>query len=176
MKLALDSLWNTSEAAECSAGVAELVLTPARIELSWTLGLPLPARIPEASIGFTDGLWEWDVIELFLASPGSTRYLELEIGPGGHWLALGFADVRRRDRELRELEPLIEQTQSGPTWSGRTIVPLSGVERYAGSGPWSGVVVAVLGEPVAGHIHLSSAALPGSRPDFHQPASWPPIS
>lgn len=52
----------------------------------------------------TDGLWDRDVCEIFLAPDRTrrTRYFEFEVAPTGEWLDLAIeivGDVRRTDRE-----------------------------------------------------------------------------
>src|SRR3989338_726369 len=51
--------------------------------------------IPVAPPGFFDGLWGYDVVEVFVAGSDG-RYLEIEVGPGGHWLAYWFESYRKR--------------------------------------------------------------------------------
>ncbi len=48
-------------------------------------------------IGRHDRLWEHEVVEVFLAEGDepTSRYVELELGPHGHWLVLGFEGYRR---------------------------------------------------------------------------------
>jgi hypothetical protein len=175
--LSLRHLWNGLPAPDGAGGRARLDLGSGRLHLSWELALPGPPRSPATRPGYTDGLWEWDVVELFLRSraPGPRRYLELEFGPGRHWLALAFAGVRRRSAELRGLAPELEHDISGLLWRGRASVPLLAVEPHAGPPPWNGLLAAVLGEPAAGRLHLTWPRLPGERPDFHKPEAWAPL-
>jgi len=53
------------------------------------------ARPP--GLGRHDRLWEYEVVEVFLAEgmEPSSRYVELELGPHGHWLVLGFEGYRQ---------------------------------------------------------------------------------
>ena len=48
---------------------------------------------PDAPPGRLDGLWNFEVVELFLLG-ADQRYLELEFGPHGHHLALRFRGPR----------------------------------------------------------------------------------
>ena len=58
-------------------------------------------RIPDAPRGArVEGLWEYDVVECFVVGADG-RYFELELGAGGHYLALAFDAPRRRVRRLR---------------------------------------------------------------------------
>lgn len=119
---------------------------------------------------------------MFLApsrpSSGPLRYLELEAGAAGHWLALDLGDVRRRRAELREACVRVAGGASadGSRWQGRMSVPLEEIVRVIGPRPWRGLVAAVLGGVASQRCYLTSSALPGERPDFHQPRSWPEIA
>ncbi len=65
-----------------------------------------PSAIPAGS--FLDGLWNYGVSELFIASgvPGG-GYLEFELTPEGHWVALRFDAPRKRTKgyEVLSAEP-----------------------------------------------------------------------
>lgn len=166
MDLELRHLWNGAPAPDGVGGRVTLQSSGGVLALEWELALPGKARIPASPPGFTEGLWEWDVVELFLRS-GPDRYLELELGPGGHWLALTFRGVRQRSAELRDLRPGLKNELSAGLWRGRAEVPLE----LAGPRPWTGLVTAVLGSG-AGRLYLSWPPLPGVQPDFHQPQAW----
>ena len=65
-----------------------------------TIGVDAPYAadpVPVAPVGRTERLWEHEVVEVFFAESAarSSRYLEIELGPHGHWLALGFSSYRR---------------------------------------------------------------------------------
>jgi hypothetical protein len=173
MMIHLSQLWNGDPAPPGHGGRAALTFDGALLALSWDLTLPEPARVPEAEPGWTDGLWEHDVLELFLTSRrGDGRYLELEIGPGGHWLGLAFTAPRRRSAELHELDPEQRHDARSGRWRGRAALPKALVEKHAGPSPWKGLVAAVLGP---GRHHLCWPKLSGEAPDFHRPDRWAPL-
>ncbi len=68
-----------------------------------------PSTIPAGS--FTDGLWNYGVSELFIASvvPGG-GYLEFELTPASHWVALRFDAPRKRAKGFEALsaEPWLQ--------------------------------------------------------------------
>lgn len=164
MVLELRHQWNGAPAPAGAGGWVSLAASGPDLTLRWELALPGPPRIPTSPPGFTEGLWESDVVELFLRW-GPSGYLELEFGPGGHWIALQFSEVRRRSAELRDLSPRLTSQISRGLWTGQA--ELTGLP--VGSPPWHGLVTAVLG---AERLYLSWPALPGSKPDFHQPQAW----
>ncbi|MEM7245649.1 MAG: hypothetical protein AAF533_09910 [Acidobacteriota bacterium] len=145
--------------------------------LSWDLQLLAPPSIPEAEAGWLDGLWEHDVVEFFLRGSSPTPYLELEFGPGGHWLALSFDEVRQRSAELRDLVPAdLSNEVTDKRWRGRAALPVAVIERVAGARPWHGMACAVLGRgPGSERAHLSWPTLEGQPLDFHCPDRWAPL-
>lgn len=63
-----------------------------------------PSAIPAGS--FTDGLWKYSVSELFIASADPAGgYLEFEMTPEGHWVALRFDAPRKRAKGSEILSP-----------------------------------------------------------------------
>ncbi|MEI6511511.1 MAG: hypothetical protein WCO25_05775, partial [Candidatus Uhrbacteria bacterium] len=57
-------------------------------------------RVPNAPVDSRfDGLWDYDVVELFFVGADG-RYSEVEIGAGGHYLVLAFDDVRHRSNDF----------------------------------------------------------------------------
>lgn len=173
MMIHLTQLWNGEPAPAGHGGRAALVLDTGLLALSWDVTLPGEPRRPEGPAGCTDRLWEHDVIELFLCSRKEpARYLELEFGPGGHWLALSFSGLRERAAVLDQLDPeLRHQVQPG-RWRGRAALPTALVEKHAGPAPWKGLVALVTGEQ---RVHACWPQLPGDAPDFHQPDRWAPL-
>ena len=124
-------------------------------------GDPEPAGPP----GIYDGLWEHEVCEVFLVGADG-RYLELEFGPHGHYLALLLDRPRHiisRDHQLH-----YQSQCHGDRWSAEARAPtallpelIDRVNLFAihGTGP--------------DRRYLAWSAVPGSQPDFHQPESFP---
>lgn len=176
MDVDLTHEWHGGPAPAGTGGRVQVSLDAGLLALSWELGLPGPPRVPPADPGWVDGLWEFDVIELFVAGGREGPYLELEVGPGGHWLALAFDGPRTGRREIRDLEPELRGQVRPGRWRGRAAVPRPMVERHAGPLPWRGLVAAVVGGPESqGPAALCWPALPGDVADFHQPAAWAPL-
>jgi len=123
---------------------------------------PAP-RIPAPPRGArVADLWEYDVVECFLAGADG-RYLEVELGAGGHFLVLSFSAPRVRSDSHEALALPVEFASDARGWRsrvliGRALVPpgLSALNAFV----------------IAGGAHLAYAPLPGAAPDFHQPARF----
>ena len=92
-------------AVEQLLSIQEAIAAPDASFLRWTtsndnpalFSLKPPSTLPAGT--FTDGLWRYGVSELFIAHTDSVvGYLEFEMTPEGHWVALQFDTPRRRAR------------------------------------------------------------------------------
>lgn len=129
---------------------------------------------PPAPPGPTERLWEYEVVELFVAGPGSD-YLELEFGPHGHYLAIQLADVRTPARSVLLLA--YDATRSAgarPRFQGRAIVEAG----YLPAQPWTANAYAIHRagcRPGGGRCHHAHAPVPGAVADFHRPECFVPV-
>ncbi len=76
--------------------------------LRWTTRNPSPALFSlqaPSPADFTDELWMYSVSELFIAGASDTAYLEFEMTPDGHWVALRFNAPRKRAEGYETLSP-----------------------------------------------------------------------
>jgi hypothetical protein len=114
---------------------------------------------PAAPPGSTWGLWAHEVLELFLVGPGES-YVEIELGPHGHYLVLelrGVRNVVRRDQELSYSTQIRDDR-----WLGHAELPLDSIPfdvqrlnafRIHGVSP--------------NRAYSAAFPLPTARPDFH---------
>ena len=112
---------------------------------------------------FVEGLWQADVIELFVREPSSAGYHEINLAPTGAWWHCRFEEYRLRTGpvpgEVRALSCIDEEG-----WSAAVALPraaLPGVDLAAVR--WN--VCAIAGDPRRFYTH--EPAGPGS-PDFHR--------
>jgi hypothetical protein len=163
---AIAHLWN-GEAAEPGERVRVIATWDARgLRLSVDApfhGDPPPAVPP----GRCPGLWEHEVVELFLVDAGGS-YLEIELGPHGHYLALWLEAPRRISRSDLALD--YRATRAGGRWSGWAqlageLLPRTVVR-------WNAFAIHGIG---AGRRHLAAHALPGALPDFHRIDAFPSL-
>ena len=137
---------------------------------AWTVRVSAPFYgdpPPRAPAGPTWALWEHEVVEWFIAGPGE-EYLELELGPHGHHLALKLSGVRNIiEREL----PLSYHAQiTGSRWTGTATFPAS----WLPPGPWRVNAYGIHGAG-AQRAYLAAYPSPGAEPDFHRLDTFRPL-
>lgn len=115
---------------------------------------------PLSSPGRTDRLWEYEVIELFLLGDDN-RYLEVELGPHGHYLALQL--YGRRHVERRALLLDYSAKISGDRWRGTAHLPTA----WLPEGLCRGNAYAIHGTGEE-RRYLAAHPVPGPTPDFHR--------
>jgi len=113
-------------------------------------------------------LWEHEVVEVFIAGPGDpteATYIELELAPSGHWLALrlhGTRNIVDDDVGVRATAHTATDT-----WTGQLRLPLTALP----PGPLRVLATAAHGPP-GDRRHLAHVPLGGTQPDFHQLARF----
>lgn len=124
---------------------------------------------PPGPPGPTDGLWEHEVVELFIAGAGDpVPYTEVEVGPHGHSLTLTLRGVRQVQERLVPLPVTVKRNIT--TWEADFSLPPA----LLPPPPRRFLVCAVHGPPGA-RRYLCVPPLPGPKPDFHQPDRWAPL-
>lgn len=120
---------------------------------------------PTSSVGSTWELWNHEVVELFLVRQDGS-YLEIEIGPHGHFLVLDLSAPRVI--RTRHLPATLTVTRTESRWSGRIEVqvecPLASIVRA------NAFAIHGTGDT---RQFLAASPLPGIAPDFHQPERFP---
>ena len=132
------------------------------IDAPWH-GDPLPDRPP----GSCPGLWDFEAVELMLLGDDE-RYLELEVGPGGHFLVLQLAGVRRVVATRHEADVRVEHADA--RWRADVRLPAE----WLPEGDLRANGFALYGVGV-GRRYLCAFPTGGDRPDFHQLESFVPV-
>lgn len=115
---------------------------------------------PDAPRGPLDGLWNFEVVELFVAY-GPDQYIECELGPHGHWVSLAFDGVRNAvacPLPLRAWAKI-----EGHRWWGELRLPAAAVP------PPRALNACAIHGGAEARRYCSTVALPGKTPEFHQP-------
>lgn len=149
---------------ECASLELELGADPFEVRVDAPYhGDPPP---PEPA-GSRHGLWEFEVVELFLLGAGE-RYLELELGPHGHYLVLELDGVRRPQRQGIPIE--YRCAIEGARWVGRALLPAELLP--PGLRAWNAYAIHGQG---AARRYLAAHPVPGAAPDFHRLACFGPL-
>lgn len=124
---------------------------------------PLPPGPP----GPTDGLWDYDVVELFLLG-AEERYLEIELGPAGHHLLL---ELHGRRHPVRTKLPIdYRALREGGRWRGAARIPGA----YLPPRLERGNAYAIFGRPPS-RRYLAHYPVLGTEPDFHRLEHFGPL-
>jgi hypothetical protein len=126
---------------------------------------------------FVEGLWEADVVELFLLNPETGFYAEFNLGPRGGWWCCSFRSPRARVDESPNPLPGVKAMANASefAWDSSLSVPLHSLPEALAFDPVKtrGNITFCLGAP---QQYISLADLGGGEPDFHRPEKWIPIS
>ena len=122
---------------------------------------------PDSQQGPTDGLWEYEVVELFLYG-AKNKYLEIELSPSGHHLVLRLDGVRQIVESKLPLP--YEATILGDRWTATAKID----KNLLPPGPLRWNATAIHGSHEQ-RTYLSWVPLPGEKPDFHQPEASRPL-
>lgn len=124
-------------------------------------------RIPDAlKKTRVDGLWEYDVVEVFFA--GKNGYLEIELGAGGHWLVLGFSGVRAQSKAYMDFDPPFSYALlQNSMWESSITIPWHMIPQP---------LTRMNAFAILDGNFLARSPLPGDTPDFHQPSRYPLVT
>jgi hypothetical protein len=117
-----------------------------------------------------DGLWRSTCFELFLKPENAVCYWEYNLAPSGHWNAYRLAGYRaglQAEAEIADIK--VDTALAGATLAGvraRLPIPPGAAMRSVAIGI-SGVI-----EDSTGVIHYYALRHAGTKPDFHDPASF----
>jgi Ser/Thr protein kinase RdoA (MazF antagonist) len=173
LTLNIDRYWNGVACADNRLhGVVTLSSAPEGVRITATLPHQVPPRIPPQPPGTrVANLWQYDVVECFIV--GSRKYLEVELGAGGHFLVLDFCKraPRVRDHAYERFRPALEWLPSAPEapgrWRSSILIPWEMVPKR---------VQALNTFIIVRDQFLAHHPTPGSAPDFHQPGAFPRVS
>jgi len=130
-----------------------------------------PVAIPGK---FTPELWKYDVAELFLADAETGEYLEFNLAPNGAWWAYKFSAPRVPSPHQPDFHSSVTtyaDDRDPATWLAALVIPVAFLEREIGLGTGTtGNAAFIQNSPK--QVFLTAENLPGSKPDFHQPANF----
>jgi hypothetical protein len=165
LRLPIERHWDGTRCPDLRRrGEVALALAADTLAIDASFERQQPARIPAAARGTrVANLWEYDVVECFLVGAGG-RYLEVELGAGGHFLVLEFDAPRRCANEHAAFAPRLAFREDALRWQATLRLPLALLP--AG-------LCALNAFAIAGGSFLAHHPVPGTAPDFHQPGAFP---
>lgn len=167
MRIEIGCTWEGKEIAQRERACLCLSLREDSLEISIEApfrGDPAPPHPP----GSTPGLWEYEVLELFLLGEDG-HYTELEFGPYGHYLVLLLKGERQVLRQGMEIDFSVQRRQH--SWKGVAVVP----QTLLPESPVALNAYAIHGEGKS-RVYLAHAPVPGPSPDFHQLSCFRPVA
>lgn len=167
--LRVDRLWDGSVCPDDRLW-AHVGITQIRDGIQISVEAPMihEQRVPDAPIGSrVEGLWEYDVVEVFFVGPGH-QYLEIELGAGGHFLALAFDSIRHRSHGYESFEPVVRFEKTGERlWRSQIVIPWKMIPEN---------LRALNAFAIMTGQFLAHSPVPGTEPDYHQPDRYPAAS
>jgi hypothetical protein len=124
------------------------------------------------------GLWDWDVIELFVScSRNSARlpYYEFQVSPLGQHFELEIFEPRKRyNRDFRSGFTRVVRRTGECEWEAELGIPLSLLGWDGDPSSVTGNAYAILG-PKESRTYWSLFLGPQQKPDFHLPTLFKPL-
>ncbi len=138
-----------------------LSITPEalRVEMNGTY---VEGAHPSLPPGPTWKLWEYDVIELFIAGHDE-HYFEFEFGAHGHYLGLELRGVRSIHTQLEPISYHAEYDAGLGTWRGSAEIPRA----WLPTEPTRFNAFAIVGGPDERRFYALKGGA-GAAPDFHR--------
>lgn len=165
LHLHIERYWNGQPCDDARYGVQVwLNHSENGLTLKVTAAVFAEQRIPDAPTNQPcEGLWDYDVVELFLVAENG-QYLEVELGAGGHWLALSFDGVRHRSNSYPDFVPKRVFEKGEQTWTSSVIIPWSMIPRP---------ISALNAFAICQGSFLAYNPVPGPVANYHQPQTFP---
>lgn len=115
---------------------------------------------PDGPVGPRPGLWDYEVVEVFVLGPDE-QYTEIEVGPHGHHLVLRLHGRRNVVESALPLSVTIDRTETHWVADVRLRAELLPPR------PWTWNAYAIHGV-AQGRRYLALYGAPGPAPDFHR--------
>jgi hypothetical protein len=128
--------------------------------------VPIPADLP----GRKKALWEDTCFELFISARDSSRYLEFNLSPAGHWNVFRFAGYRKEMKEDTAFGslPFSVIHQSGVLSLSLEIE----LDAFIRSDLIMDVGICAVIKRKSGETSYWALTHPGRQPDFHRRDSF----
>lgn len=130
-----------------------------------------PSAFPAQTGDYYEGLWEYDVAELFIAADKKDRYLEINLAPNGAWWLMTFSAPRQRieNRSIDYQQIKTQGTLNKASWAATLSIPHGLLQNILQTDTMHFNVTYILGNPKQ---YLSYSNLHSMQPDFHIPTYY----
>lgn len=118
-----------------------------------------------------DRLWEHTCFELFVRSPGSAPYCELNFATSGAWAAYRFSDYRVGMHPVAQLSPTVQIQREGSALQLQVSLALADLDPSFASAVLQLAPAAVI-ENSAGQRTYWAARHTAAKPDFHHAGAF----
>ena len=156
-RFVIERTWQGAALASRDNVEMQVVLGTNHAEVTWDAPWP-DGPFPSQPVGQCWGLWEYPVVELFLASSAGP-YVEYEFGPAGHWLALYLSGYRQVDTLLEGVR--YRPSRDADRWRGEASVPLPESHQWV-----AGNAYFITGQG-NDRRYAAASSQPDIAPDFH---------
>ena len=120
------------------------------------------------------GLWDWDVVELFLATSDSTVYYEFQVSPLNQFFELEIFEPRKRYNKEFKTGFIHSASKTEKGWTAEMRIPLEKLNWDGRKESLRGNAFAILHQ-THGPTHWSLNLPKQEKPDFHLPQYFQPF-
>ena len=189
--ISISHRWDGSPAYIPQTFRVDLKLSADALDLIISIEAPyFDDAAPPQQAGKCPKLWEHEVVSLYIASnadriPSECPYIEIIIGPHGHYLLLAFPGEQRWAESSDEIEldeePIVNIDRESRVWKATVLLPccLLPEPECDADNPlaliWKANAYAMHGNGST-REYLAGNAVPGEKPNFHQLKYFTPIT
>ena len=139
---------------------------------------------PKQGPGRVVGLWEHEVFEIFISSGSREDYLEINVGPHGHYYLKMFTPYGSDDSIVLDAKPVFSMDKAKKRWSAVLTIPTMYLPEpdtdFDIETPlavrWYANANAILGiDNTREYFSSYPLNINATSPDFHQPKLFQPI-
>ena len=123
---------------------------------------------------YREELWRYDVVELFIATPDASRYLEFNLSPNGAWWAAGFSAPRvpLPGFSAGHLDVRTRAAYSPERWQAEARIHLAEPAEWGWRPDACRMAVCAVICRDGRYTYLTTCEQRQGQPDFHHPWDW----
>ena len=183
-KIEVNKLWNGKDSETKYKGCLSISLTTGTGDIMIRIDADYNNdKAPNKPSGRMIGLWEepYEVFEVFIASGNKEEYVEINVGPHGHYYVKMITKYGTDDNITIDSK-VFSMDRKNKTWTAVLTIPAMYLPEpdtnFDSSNPlaikWYINANAIIGAGTS-REYFSAYPLSGSSPNFHQPSMFQPI-